>query len=1024
MFHRCAPAAAIAGVLFSILVATTARGEESEHRGKPSPDEIIARLTEGNDRFRTGLAVHPHTGFARLSQAGADDQADHALATILACSDSHAPVERIFDAGVMDLFVVRVAGNVCDTDEIGSIEYGLAHVKTPVLVVMGHTQCGAVSAAARLAKGARLDLETNIPPLIEKIRPAVDRAIAAGDDDLIPRAIAENVWQSIEDLLRRSPETRALAESGRVKIVGAVYDVATGAVSWLPEERPLDIIAAVAAAPPLSPTTPANIPPAPAPKPEASGAESLAALASSGAFTKPNLTQVTRQPFGINAGEASSAKLAGAEIPRTVIHQLFWIAVAAMALITALLAWKLAHLKRADGSTVRGMTIGAKLAIPIGAMATLLVIVSAVSVTAKVRSNEAAARLSQMGDQLALVGALKMEVLSAELAIEDFMKSESDEALARYSDYAATAAAHAELLRSKLDDEQDLALVEIIDKHLRQLDALAAEAVAAIDHERAVVDSLLIPTGDRATEILSSLIDNYRAEDDYQRAFEAAVALEHFALARTATQRFLRTADPDQSRHAQHELQLADEYLENLAAAAEQREQRLAIAEVAGAFEFYAYEVGELIDILQRRDRIVDVQMADLTDTIETEGIQLVDHVTDRSYALQSAIESENAASTVKIAAFSVLAVLFGSVVSILVIRALLKTIHSVLAVLRSVAAGDLTQTDQLNLKPKDEIGEIARATDAMAASLTSLLEEVQQSAESLAAASEEIASSAAEMAGGMDNQTRQVTDISAAIEQMSAAINEVADNSRRASGSADQSGDAAENGGRVVQDTIVGMQSINEAVDASSQAVQELGRRGEQIGEIIEVINDIADQTNLLALNAAIEAARAGEHGRGFAVVADEVRKLADRTTKATDEIAESIQAIQSETSQAVERMQAGAQQVEQGVETAGKAGEALSRIVESAREVSSLIQNVAAATDQQSSASTQISQNIESIRAIASEATEGANQASIASTDLSTKAQDMQALVQRFKLKRPPARRTDSTGGARENSHEPANA
>jgi methyl-accepting chemotaxis protein len=195
-------------------------------------------------------------------------------------------------------------------------------------------------------------------------------------------------------------------------------------------------------------------------------------------------------------------------------------------------------------------------------------------------------------------------------------------------------------------------------------------------------------------------------------------------------------------------------------------------------------------------------------------------------------------------------------------------------------------------------------------------------------------------------------------------------------------------------------MRSINDSVSASAASVQELGKRGTQIGEIIAVINDIADQTNLLALNAAIEAARAGEHGRGFAVVADEVRKLADRTTKATEEIGESIQAIQTETGDAVERMNAGTAEVERGVELATGAGESLRRIVAGARDVAGMIRSIAAAAEQQSAASEEVSRNVESISSVTRQSSEGAGQAATAAAELSAKAERLQGLVARFKL------------------------
>jgi carbonic anhydrase len=194
-------------------------------------------LKKGNRRFYTGTATYPHTNAARLKQAGKEDQGNHAYATVITCSDSRVPVELIFDAGIMDIFVIRVAGNVCDTDEIGSIEYGLAHVHTPVFVMLGHTQCGAVTAVTHALHGKGHTFERNIPPLVDNIVPAVKRATqvqkGVHGDDLIPYAIEENVWQGIEDLFMRSPVTRDLVHKGKVKVVGAIYDVGTGRVKWL-----------------------------------------------------------------------------------------------------------------------------------------------------------------------------------------------------------------------------------------------------------------------------------------------------------------------------------------------------------------------------------------------------------------------------------------------------------------------------------------------------------------------------------------------------------------------------------------------------------------------------------------------------------------------------------------------------------------------------------------------------------------------------------------------------------------------
>ncbi len=235
------------GLVFLSGCSDTPKGE------KPVPDKAQKMLQEGNDRFFSGKSNHPNMDKDRLVQAGKESQADHAYATVITCSDSRVPVEAIFDAGIMDIFVIRVAGNVCDTDEAGSIEYGLAHVKTPVMVVLGHTQCGAVTAVTHTVQGKGHTLERNIPPLVDNIEPAVHRAMEiyphAQGDDIIPLAIEENVWISIRDLFMKSPATRDLVKNGTVKVVGAIYDVGTGKIDWLQQARVTNILHEVEANP-------------------------------------------------------------------------------------------------------------------------------------------------------------------------------------------------------------------------------------------------------------------------------------------------------------------------------------------------------------------------------------------------------------------------------------------------------------------------------------------------------------------------------------------------------------------------------------------------------------------------------------------------------------------------------------------------------------------------------------------------------------------------------------------------------
>ncbi len=345
----------------------------------------------------------------------------------------------------------------------------------------------------------------------------------------------------------------------------------------------------------------------------------------------------------------------------------------------------------------------------------------------------------------------------------------------------------------------------------------------------------------------------------------------------------------------------------------------------------------------------------------------------------------------------------------------LIKPVDPIVVRAEEIAAGDLSGVD-LSVKSNDELGRLTVAVNEMSDSLRTLVTDVRSSVGDVTATATEIASTSEQMASNTSRQSNDTTQVSAAIEQMSSTVDEVARQSSEAASNASTAGQQAREGGDVVKQTVESMREISKVVTESAVAIGDLGKRGEQIGEIINVINDIADQTNLLALNAAIEAARAGEHGRGFAVVADEVRKLAERTTQATTEVADSINAIQSETKTAVERMNAGTESVQRGVSLAENAGESLQSIVEGANQVAKMIESIASASVEQASATDEIARNVETINTVARQSTDATNQSARSAADLSTKAEQLQALIGRFKLdwqdRQDDANKTQETG------------
>jgi len=319
--------------------------------------------------------------------------------------------------------------------------------------------------------------------------------------------------------------------------------------------------------------------------------------------------------------------------------------------------------------------------------------------------------------------------------------------------------------------------------------------------------------------------------------------------------------------------------------------------------------------------------------------------------------------------------------------------------VLENMATGDLSVKFEGQYKGDHQI--IKNSINELGESLSHLVSDITEAVQATASASNQISANSEEMAAGAQEQSSQTAEVAKAVEKMTETIKETTKNSSIAAESAKKSGLVAKEGGKVVIETIEGMNRIAEVVAKSAATVQALGRNSDQIGEIIGVIDDIANQTNLLALNAAIEAARAGEQGRGFAVVADEVRKLAERTTKATKEIATMIKQIQKDTGGAVASMEEGTKEVESGKLLADKAGEALKQIIQGAEQVVDVITHVAELSEKQSSAAEEISKNLDLINNVTQESTAGIQQTARASEDLNRLTINLQELISKFRIK-----------------------
>jgi methyl-accepting chemotaxis protein/CHASE3 domain sensor protein len=717
-------------------------------------------------------------------------------------------------------------------------------------------------------------------------------------------------------------------------------------------------------------------------------------------FQEPRLEVAARPAFGASAGrfEAFTPMQTPPQEPMTLVWVMGGVTLAAFA-GAALAAWTLSRTRRPDGSTGRAMTLGAKLSLSMGGLVTTLALTGTIALNAQRGVANNGIRVAEMASDADAVAQMERDLTRVRMSVRNFMLSNSSDDLARYSDAAAALDNRFDVLERVITNPERAAIVKGIHESADQYASAFASLVPVIDERNALVSTQMAPTAAQAESLLAS------AQDASERAGDASTtallrdAEREFGEARVSFFKYLRFLQADMLAGARQRVANAVRLSNQAAEGAEDAQAQSLAGESHRALAFWSQRLEACTAAQAKRMAIEDEQLDKIAPQLVEGASKLVASLKGVQQTGVEDARKQVASARVQIGALVVVSLLVACAVATIIVRSITRTSARLVTTLSSIASRDLT-LPATNSTASDEFGQLARATDAVLTSLRDVVGEVRSTSNQVAAAATEIAASSEEMARGMEQQSGQVQQISSAVQEMTASVQEVAQKSADAAGRAHSSGSSATEGEKVVEQTIVGMRSINEAVSASSSSVAELGKRGEQIGEIIKVINDIADQTNLLALNAAIEAARAGEHGRGFAVVADEVRKLAERTQRATEEVGESIRAIQQETRVAVDRMDAGTKQVVQGVEMAQTAGHSLRTIVSSAQDVAGLIRSIAASAEQQSAASEQISRNIESISSVTREATSGAAQAAQAASELSTKAEQLRAIVNRFKL------------------------
>jgi methyl-accepting chemotaxis protein len=400
--------------------------------------------------------------------------------------------------------------------------------------------------------------------------------------------------------------------------------------------------------------------------------------------------------------------------------------------------------------------------------------------------------------------------------------------------------------------------------------------------------------------------------------------------------------------------------------------------------------------VRQFRDAVAAITVARAEMTVE--GADIVKR-SDALYNIQ--IERRDAESaqarSLQIIA-TLLALLAGVIAAVVITRQITRPLRDTLQAVERIAAGDLTH--DLRVTRRDEIGVLQQGIARMGTTLRELISGIRDGVTQIASAAEELSAVTEQTSAGANSQKVETDQVATAMHEMAATVQEVARNAEQASHAATGADDEARAGDRVVGEAISQIERLAEEVHRSTEAMNLLQQESQKIGSVMDVIKSVAEQTNLLALNAAIEAARAGEAGRGFAVVADEVRGLAQRTQKSTEEIEELVASLQHGTQQVANAMQGSRTLTDSSVELARKAGASLENITGTVSSIQSMNQQIAAAAEQQSAVAEEISRSILNVRDVSEQTAAASDETAASSVELARLGGHLQMLVSQFRV------------------------
>ncbi len=646
----------------------------------------------------------------------------------------------------------------------------------------------------------------------------------------------------------------------------------------------------------------------------------------------------------------------------------------------------------------KNIKIGKKLSIGFGAVLVLAIAIGYVGINGL---NTISEKVANADDANRLVKWVKDTAVQR----KDFAATKNVEDYNEVAEIVNSIYAQIDETKARFKDQNDIELIESIRKHeeeylagwgdmvRNQEDILKAvavmdEAAIAVSKE---VEALRQSQKEQMDKEFASRISHSKLQDRVGKADDANRLVKYILQTRIAWRNFRMT---EEESYAEELNKVADDLLYQCELTKSKMNRQANIDQVndiARGIRSYKDNFNKVVE-LKGEAQSIQNKLAEL-------GLVAVEAMDKLRQGQKEKMQSAQSTAVTMAISFIIGALIIGSLVALVITRGITNPISLMVKAIDRLASGDLTH--KVDINQSDEIGLMAKSLNKSIDQLHESMMTVARNTEQLVSAATEISSASEQLSAGSQEQTNQTTQVATAVEEMTSTIIESSRNTTEAAGKAQEAAEKSQHGSRLAEDTSRGMEDIVSASNTTASNITSLSEKATAIGEIIKVIDDIADQTNLLALNAAIEAARAGEQGRGFAVVADEVRKLAERTTKATKEVAETIKGIQSDVSISNEQINESQEIVNKGKDLVVQTNESLNEIFGAIESVQEMMRQIAAASEEQSSAAEQISRNVENVNRITKETATGTQQSAAAAEQLSRQAEELKNLIGTFQLR-----------------------